>query len=447
MSTTTERPIVWPGEIPDDRDILAGWVSGMISDGLLAQAVLGSDTVADGFACAPTAPASLSLTVAPGVLWQLAAVDNTAYGSMPADTAHAVSKSFWLADAATLAFTPPTTPGYTQNFLIQAGGAESDTEATVLPYYNADNPDSPFSGPGGSGEAQPTRRRRTVSLQVLAGAAAPSGSQMTPAPTSGFAPLWIVSVANGATALTSANVAMHPSAPFVGPKLRARAPLESPALTGTPTAPTPPAADSSTRLATTAFVHDTLGSATSGGFSVPIGGIIMWSGTSVPAYYHLCDGSGGTPDLRDRFIVGSGGSYGVGTTGGSIAQGGTTDAQGGHAHGGATKGHALTEAEMPSHSHSASADTQGDHTHPVGTWPVNGSGSLVGGSNNADQSGHGMGHTETAGAHGHNVSVGWTGGNQTHGHDLWPDGTHAHNVSIPDARPPFYALAFIMRVS
>jgi hypothetical protein len=37
---------------------------------------------------------------------------------------------------------------------------------------------------------------------------------------------------------------------------------------------------------------------------VPIGGIIMWSGTTVPAGFALCDGTGNTPDLKGRFVVG-----------------------------------------------------------------------------------------------------------------------------------------------
>ena len=49
---------------------------------------------------------------------------------------------------------------------------------------------------------------------------------------------------------------------------------------------------------------------------VPIGGIIMWSGSiaSIPSGYKLCDGNDGTPDLRDRFIVGAGNSYAVDST-------------------------------------------------------------------------------------------------------------------------------------
>jgi len=49
------------------------------------------------------------------------------------------------------------------------------------------------------------------------------------------------------------------------------------------------------------------------------GMIMMFSGTSggIPIGWLICDGSNGTPDLRDRFIVGAGRDYAVGSTGGS----------------------------------------------------------------------------------------------------------------------------------
>ena len=67
---------------------------------------------------------------------------------------------------------------------------------------------------------------------------------------------------------------------------------------------------------------------------VPSGVIVMWSGAanSIPSGWLLCNGQNGTPDLRDRFIVGAGNSYGVGTTGGSAQV-------------------TLTESQMPSHRH------------------------------------------------------------------------------------------------
>jgi hypothetical protein len=52
---------------------------------------------------------------------------------------------------------------------------------------------------------------------------------------------------------------------------------------------------------------------------IPSGGIFLWSGSigSIPAGYVLCNGTNGTPDLRDRFVVGAGSTYAVNSTGGS----------------------------------------------------------------------------------------------------------------------------------
>jgi len=52
---------------------------------------------------------------------------------------------------------------------------------------------------------------------------------------------------------------------------------------------------------------------------IPAGGIIMWSGSiaNTPAGWALCDGTNGTPDLRDRFVVGASATKAVGAVGGS----------------------------------------------------------------------------------------------------------------------------------
>ena len=49
------------------------------------------------------------------------------------------------------------------------------------------------------------------------------------------------------------------------------------------------------------------------------GMIMLWSGStgSVPSGWALCNGSSGTPDLRDKFVVGAGNTYAVDATGGS----------------------------------------------------------------------------------------------------------------------------------
>ena len=65
------------------------------------------------------------------------------------------------------------------------------------------------------------------------------------------------------------------------------------------------------------LLADSLGTASTG--TVPIGGIILWSGStgSVPDGWALCNGSNGTPNLQDRFVVGAGNNYAVDATGGS----------------------------------------------------------------------------------------------------------------------------------
>jgi microcystin-dependent protein len=80
------------------------------------------------------------------------------------------------------------------------------------------------------------------------------------------------------------------------------------------------------------------------GYLVPSGIIVMWKGSvaSIPDGWALCNGSNGTPDLRDRFIVGArqddGGVAKTNVTGSLTQTGGEVT-------------HTLTEAELPSHRH------------------------------------------------------------------------------------------------
>lgn len=87
--------------------------------------------------------------------------------------------------------------------------------------------------------------------------------------------------------------------------------------------------------------------------SMPLGGIIMWSGSisSIPMNWHLCDGSNGTPDLRNRFIAGAGADVGIYVPDGV----GPNDLAPGYFAVGQTGGeqrHKLSIDEMPAHSHS-----------------------------------------------------------------------------------------------
>lgn len=53
--------------------------------------------------------------------------------------------------------------------------------------------------------------------------------------------------------------------------------------------------------------------------TIPTGLIAIWSGSigSIPTGWLLCDGTNGTPDLRNSFILGAGSTYVVGQTGGT----------------------------------------------------------------------------------------------------------------------------------
>ena len=94
---------------------------------------------------------------------------------------------------------------------------------------------------------------------------------------------------------------------------------------------------------------------------VPIGGIIMWSGTIAEAEaltnWRICDGQDGRPDLRDKFVLGVGSSTATSTA--------SVDDTGGN------NSITLTEAQMPSHNHNITdnghSHTINNHTHPSGT--------------------------------------------------------------------------------
>ncbi|MCY1672116.1 hypothetical protein OVA07_14000 [Novosphingobium sp. SL115] len=120
----------------------------------------------------------------------------------------------------------------------------------------------------------------------------------------------------------------------------------------------------------------------------PSGMIVLWSGSlaSVPVGWTLCDGNNGTPDLRNRFVVGAGGDYAVGTTGGAQ-----------------THAHAITV------NNAATGLTIG-----ITTATVNGDGDPPNALTSATPN----------------------------------DPTHTHTASAADAdhRPPFFALAYIMKL-
>ncbi|WP_444886704.1 hypothetical protein [Microbulbifer sp. JMSA008] len=152
------------------------------------------------------------------------------------------------------------------------------------------------------------------------------------------------------------------------------------------------------------------------------GSIKPWSTAyaPVPSGWQLCDGTNNTPDLRGRFIVGSGAGYAVGNTGGASTK--TTNSSGDHNHGGSTAGHALTIAQMPPHNHDSDQ-----------YWSTN--------KNESSSIGPDY---DPSDKDGRPASIKSQGGGQAHSHGIGSSGSHTHSV---DVRPPYYALAWIIKTS
>ena len=196
--------------------------------------------------------------------------------------------------------------------------------------------------------------------------------------------------------------------------------LSSPVMTGTPTAPTPSAGTNNTLLATTAFVTTAISN------TIPTGVILLWSGaiSAIPTGWVLCDGTNSTPDLRDRFVVGadadSGGDYAPNATGGAASV-------------------TLTTSQIPSHSHantasssSTSSVTDPGHTHNSNVVTGSNAGGTTGGQ------GDGTPTTAATSSSTTGISVSTTTTTTMTNASTGGGGSHEN-------RPPYYALAYIMK--
>lgn len=190
--------------------------------------------------------------------------------------------------------------------------------------------------------------------------------------------------------------------------------------------------------------------------NTPTGTIMGWGGSAAPAGWFICDGSAhgsaklaaligaNTPDLRGRFIVGSGASHAVGATGGAATV-------------------VLTAAQcgIPAHGHGASSGTESvDHIHTGATTDGAGghhhsSGYIMTGAKNTTLNKTSVanavnwpvqqtGAQPASGAHNH---TGTSGGiNVNHGHGVTINAAGAANASeAHENRPPFYAMVFIIK--
>lgn len=170
---------------------------------------------------------------------------------------------------------------------------------------------------------------------------------------------------------------------------------------------------------------------------VPIGGIVIWSGSvvGIPSGWQLCDGTGGTPDLRNRFILGGNGSD-TGTTGGAAS----LNLQ--HAHG------SVTGTSTGSHLHNvpAAGSADGAHSHSVSIGDSS-SGPMVAqvatAAANRTHSHSVSASSDSNGSHIHNYSN--TGSDGLHSHTCSPTGNALSATT--NTLPPYYALCYIMRMS
>jgi hypothetical protein len=209
-----DRTIVYPGSIPLDTDLLRLNRNTMIALGALMKAVLGTATVADGLVVSPMTPNSLSVSVGPGSITAFTVVDTMSFGSLAADSDGLLKMGVNL-EPTTLTVSAPTIAGQSVAWLIEAAFVETDTNPTVLPYYNASNPAQPWLGPANAGTAQPTSRVQQVQIQALSGVAAATGSQVPPPVDAGWAGLAVVTLAYGQSSVGPGDIVPCTSAPLL----------------------------------------------------------------------------------------------------------------------------------------------------------------------------------------------------------------------------------------
>ena len=201
-----DRQIIYAEAIPLDTDFLNQNRNVMVGLGMLMQAILGPNTWIDGLACTPTSPASMAVRIGPGSIYTQQNVDNSAYGSLAADTADQIVKQGLTFGQTQFNCPAPSTSGFSVAYLIQATYADVDSGDTVLPYFNPDDIEHPFSGPDDNGLSQKTVRQGVCQLTLKAGTPATTGSQALPAADVGAMPVAAITVANGQVTITSGNI-------------------------------------------------------------------------------------------------------------------------------------------------------------------------------------------------------------------------------------------------
>jgi microcystin-dependent protein len=198
------------------------------------------------------------------------------------------------------------------------------------------------------------------------------------------------------------------------------------------------------------------------------GMIMLWSGSiaSIPSGWALCNGSNGTPDLRDRFVVGAGSTYAVAATGGASTVTLAITNLPSHTHSISATGTSGSTSVDHTHTFSGTTASAGTHTHTVsdpghthtadvGNGTVNGGNNIAFAENRFQPGTTGISTATTgitinsAGAHDHTYSGTTSSPTSTaHTHSLSVSGTSGATGSgtAVNVLNPYYALAYIMKL-
>lgn len=172
---------------------------------------------------------------------------------------------------------------------------------------------------------------------------------------------------------------------------------------------------------------------------VPVGACMPFFGEigDIPANWFLCDGTNGTPDLTDRFVVGAGSSFPADDVGGAEnhTHAVTIDSGGSHTHTGTNAGTALSIAQLPAHDHGNGVTNTDADLYCYGSKASSTSTPNSIDDNSANGTLQGL--TESVGS----------GATHTHVLTIDAGGAHTHSGSTAagSSLPPYYSMIYIMK--